>query len=190
MSGMRFFRLMLTSSCRYFSYWSLMNFMIGCQLPAQALSARPQGTAPARSPPASQPRPQPAGARAWAAGPSEQRPQPPRELPSQPPVLTLDASRCGGHESQGNCTLAQDLGAAEGSAAEQAARQAPAAVRVLLQQWQPQGSSPVLIVDVVPKARRVDDRELHADALLLNICRITEPTKLRGRPWTATDNLG
>lgn len=32
MSGIRFFRLMLISSCRYFSYWSLMNFMMGCQL--------------------------------------------------------------------------------------------------------------------------------------------------------------
>lgn len=31
-SGIRFFRLMLISSCRYFSYWSLMNFMMGCQL--------------------------------------------------------------------------------------------------------------------------------------------------------------
>lgn len=38
-SGMRFFRLMLTSSCRYFSYWSLMNFMIGCQLQGEAPSA-------------------------------------------------------------------------------------------------------------------------------------------------------
>lgn len=35
-SGMRFFRLMLTSSCRYFSYWSLMNFMMGCQLHREA----------------------------------------------------------------------------------------------------------------------------------------------------------
>lgn len=31
-SGIRFLRLMLISSCRYFSYWSLMNFMMGCQL--------------------------------------------------------------------------------------------------------------------------------------------------------------
>lgn len=29
---------------------------------------------------------------------------------------------------------------------------------------------PVLIVDVVPKARRVNNRQLHADALLLDIC--------------------
>lgn len=35
-SGIRFFRLMLTSSCRYFSYWSLMNFMMGCQLRREA----------------------------------------------------------------------------------------------------------------------------------------------------------
>lgn len=31
------------------------------------------------------------------------------------------------------------------------------------------GSSPVLVVDVVPKARRVDDCQLHANALLLNL---------------------
>lgn len=31
-SGIRFFLLMLISSCRYASYWSLMNFMMGCQL--------------------------------------------------------------------------------------------------------------------------------------------------------------
>lgn len=31
------------------------------------------------------------------------------------------------------------------------------------------GSSPVLVVDVVPKARRVDDCQLHANPLLLNL---------------------
>lgn len=31
-SGILFFLLMLISSCRYCSYWSLMNFMMGCQL--------------------------------------------------------------------------------------------------------------------------------------------------------------
>lgn len=31
-SGILFFLLMLISSCRYASYWSLMNFMIGSQL--------------------------------------------------------------------------------------------------------------------------------------------------------------
>lgn len=31
-SGILFFLSMLISSCRYASYWSLMNFMMGCQL--------------------------------------------------------------------------------------------------------------------------------------------------------------
>lgn len=31
-SGILFFLLMLISSCRYASYWSLMNLMMGCQL--------------------------------------------------------------------------------------------------------------------------------------------------------------
>lgn len=39
-SGIRFFRLMLISSCRYFSYWSLMNFMMGCQLQRERNAGR------------------------------------------------------------------------------------------------------------------------------------------------------
>lgn len=31
-SGILFFLSMLISSCRYASYWSLINFMMGCQL--------------------------------------------------------------------------------------------------------------------------------------------------------------
>lgn len=32
LSGICFFRLIFSSSWRYFSYWSLMNFIMGCQL--------------------------------------------------------------------------------------------------------------------------------------------------------------
>lgn len=53
-SGIRFFLLMLTSSCRYFSYWSLMNFMMGCQLRAgtgqPARRAAPARATPSQSP--------------------------------------------------------------------------------------------------------------------------------------------
>ena len=40
--------------------------------------------------------------------------------------------------------------------------------------------SPVLIVDVIPEARRVDDCQLHADALLLNICTQSQPPPSSG----------
>ena len=40
--------------------------------------------------------------------------------------------------------------------------------------------SPILIVDVVPEARCVDDCQLHADALLLNICRQSQPLPSSG----------
>lgn len=43
MSGICFFLLMLISSCRYFSYWSLMNFMMGCQLQREGNTAWCEG---------------------------------------------------------------------------------------------------------------------------------------------------
>lgn len=62
-SGIRFLRSMLTSSCKYLSYWSLMNFMMGCQLHGRPPSARTgTGTRPV-SPPRqapSSPNPSPA----------------------------------------------------------------------------------------------------------------------------------